>query len=106
MLKKKREIAEAQSQHAVDERKSCVTQAHICRRYPIGAELIGASETHFRVWAPKAPRLDVVLEESTMRNARRTFHPLQREEGGYFSGVANAGPGSLYRFRVDNNNEH
>src|SRR2546430_507049 len=46
MLKKKREIAEAQSQHAVDERKSCVTQAHICRRYPIGAELIGANEMH------------------------------------------------------------
>src|SRR5438477_6198215 len=24
------------------------------RRYPIGAELIGPNQTHFRVWAPKA----------------------------------------------------
>ena len=32
------------------------------RRYPIGAELIGEGRTHFRVWAPKAKQLEVVLE--------------------------------------------
>src|SRR5437667_490967 len=106
MLKRKREIAEAQSRPAVAERKTGVTQAHICRRYPIGAELIGANETHFRVWAPKARRVDLVLEESAAKNARRTFHPLEREEGSYFSGTANAAAGSLYRFRIDNNPEH
>src|SRR5207253_4103710 len=106
MLKRKREIADAQSRPAADERKTGVTQAHICRRYPIGAELIGANETHFRVWAPKARRVDLVLEESAAKNARRTFHPLEREEGSYFSGTANAAAGSLYRFRIDNNPEH
>ncbi len=106
MLKRKREIAEAQSRPAAEERKTGVTQAHICRRYPIGAELIGANETHFRVWAPKARRVDLVLEESAAKNARRTFHPLEREEGSYFSGTANAAAGSLYRFRIDNNPEH
>jgi maltooligosyltrehalose trehalohydrolase len=102
MLKKKREIAEAQSRPAADERKTGVTQARICRRYPIGSELIGANETHFRVWAPKAQRIDVVLEDSAEKNANRTFHPLACEDGGYFSGVARAAAGSLYRFRVNN----
>src|SRR5712692_1823169 len=105
MLKRKREIAEAQSQHAVDERKTGVTQARICRRYPIGAELIGANKTHFRVWAPKAQHVDLVLEESAEKNAKRTFHPLQAEEGGYFSCMANAGARALYRFRI-NKAEH
>src|ERR1700730_348991 len=102
MLKKKREIAEAQSRRAADERKTGVTQARICRRYPIGAELIGANETHFRVWAPKAQRVDLVLEESEAKNAKRSFHPMAAEERGYFAGIANVGAGSLYRFRVNN----
>src|SRR6266581_4464276 len=72
------------------------------RRYPIGAELIGENETHFRVWAPKAQHVDLVLEESAAKNAKRTFHPLEAEEGGYFSGVTNVGAGACYRFRVNN----
>ena len=71
------------------------------RRYPIGAELIGENKTHFRVWAPKAQHVDLVLEESAAKNAKRTFHPLEAEEGGYFSGVASAGAGACYRFRVN-----
>ena len=73
----------------------------ISRRYPIGAELIGRNQTHFRVWAPKADDVDLVLEESAKRDAKRTFHPLEREEGGYFSGSADVGAGALYRFRVN-----
>src|SRR3989442_9767828 len=75
------------------------------RRYPIGAELIGPNQTHFRVWAPKAQDVDLVLEESAKKEAKRTFHPLEREDNGYFSGVANVGAGALYRFRV-NKAEH
>lgn len=72
------------------------------RRYPIGAELIGANETHFRLWAPKAQNLDLVLEESAEQHAKRSFQPLKREPDGYFSGTSNVGAGALYRFRVDN----
>jgi maltooligosyltrehalose trehalohydrolase len=71
------------------------------RRYPIGAELIGPNETHFRIWAPKAQRVDVVLEDSAAKNSRREFHALEAEEGGYFSGAAGAGGGARYRFRVN-----
>ena len=73
------------------------------RRYPIGAELIGPDQAHFRVWAPKAQRVDLVLEDSAAKNPRQTFHALEAEEGGYFSGAANAGAGGRYRFCVNNN---
>ena len=72
------------------------------RRYPIGAEIIAANETHFRLWAPKVQQVDVVLEASAEKNARRTFHPLTREESGYFSGSVTTAAGACYRFRVDN----
>src|SRR6476646_8196861 len=69
------------------------------RRYPIGAELIGENQTHFRVWAPKARKIDVVLQGAT--EAKLKFYPLTAESGGYFSGAANVGSGARYRFRVN-----
>jgi maltooligosyltrehalose trehalohydrolase len=78
-----------------------MTDAKVKRRYPIGAELIGEGLTHFRVWAPKAKRLEVVLESSPENEAERTFHPLEEEEGGYFSGAVAAAAGAFYRFRLN-----
>jgi maltooligosyltrehalose trehalohydrolase len=78
-----------------------MTDAKVQRRYPIGAELIGQGLTHFRVWAPKAKRLEVVLESSPENEAERTFHPLEEEEGGYFSGAVAAEVGAFYRFRLN-----
>jgi len=69
------------------------------RRYPIGAELVGEDQTHFRVWAPKARQVDVVLENVSEREPK--IYPLTAEPGGYFSGAANAGAGARYRFRVN-----
>ena len=71
------------------------------RGYPIGAELIGPDQTHFRVWAPKAQRVDLVLEGSAAQTQGQEFHTLIPEKDGYFSGSANAGPGACYRFRVN-----
>lgn len=68
-------------------------------RFTIGAEVVPAEGTRFRVWAPKCSRIDAVVE--TPRDSSRIFE-LQKENGGYFSGfVADAMPGSLYRFRLD-----
>src|SRR5260370_4821225 len=102
MVERKKEINETHSRNTADGRKTCVTDPRELRRYPIGAEVIGANETHFRVWAPKATHVDVVLEESAAKNARRTFHPLQPEDNGYFSGSAEARADDCYRLRVDN----
>ena len=64
------------------------------RRYPIGAEVVPGG-VHFRVWAPRRTRVEVVLE-------RGCAVELEREESGHFSGqVREAGAGSLYRFRLD-----
>jgi maltooligosyltrehalose trehalohydrolase len=66
----------------------------VARRYPIGAELAEGG-VHFRVWAPAARRLAVVLED-------RREVALEPERGGYFAGyVAGIGAGTHYRFRLD-----
>jgi maltooligosyltrehalose trehalohydrolase len=71
------------------------------RRYPIGAEFVGPDQTHFRVWAPKAQHVDLILEEGAGKNARQTCHALEAEGAGYFSGHANAGADTRYWFRVN-----
>jgi maltooligosyltrehalose trehalohydrolase len=46
--------------------------------------------------------MSILLSKKTQRkNAKRTFHPLEPEEDGYFSGVARVGAGACYRFRVN-----
>jgi maltooligosyltrehalose trehalohydrolase len=69
------------------------------RRYPIGAELIAENQTHFRVWAPKADKVDVVLEDA--REAKPKFFPMTAESGGYFSCAASASSEARYRFRIN-----
>src|SRR5438094_4432505 len=71
------------------------------RRYPIGAEIIIENKTHFRVWAPKANVLEVVVESSVERSAERTFHSLTREPDDHFSGTVSCGAGTRYRFRLN-----
>ncbi len=68
----------------------------ISRRLPVGAEVVPEG-VHFRVWAPKRRRVEVVFEGGRTRDLE-----LTPEAGGYFSGlVAGAGAGALYRFRLD-----
>ena len=49
------------------------------RRYPIGAELMEGG-VHFRVWAPAAKKLTLVLESPEPRELA-----LRAEDGGYHS---------------------
>ena len=65
------------------------------RQLPIGAEVRRDGGTHFRVWAPRRRRVEVVLE------AGPRAVELGAEGNGYFSGVAPAPAGSRYRFRLD-----
>src|SRR5215471_3838490 len=72
---------------------------HRKRRYPIGAEVIDGNKTDFRVWAPKARGLNVVVEDGA--NSKREFYALMPEADGYFSGTIDVGVGARYRLRVD-----
>jgi maltooligosyltrehalose trehalohydrolase len=76
------------------------------RRLPIGAELL-PDGVHFRVWAPKAHTVEVVLEGTASANSETKSENflafrLEPEEKGYFSGlVKEAADGNLYRFRIN-----
>lgn len=66
----------------------------IPRRFPVGAELQPGG-VHFRVWAPRRKSVAVAFESGGEA-------PLQREVGGYFSGLASgAANGARYRYRLD-----
>src|SRR5215213_5207324 len=70
----------------------------LARRLPVGAEALPGGGVHFRVWAPRRRRVEVVFEGG------RAAGPLvlEAEEGGYFSGLAEGlTEGALYRFRLD-----
>jgi maltooligosyltrehalose trehalohydrolase len=67
------------------------------RRLPQGAEVLPQRQgVHFRVWAPRRRKVEVVCEGTTVAA------PLTAEADGYFAGlVKEAGPGTLYRYRLD-----
>jgi maltooligosyltrehalose trehalohydrolase len=68
-------------------------QQRVRPRLPNGAELT-RDGVHFRVWAPKAERIDVVIDGAG--------YPLARESNDYFSGVvAGIAAGTRYGFRID-----
>src|SRR5262245_25475487 len=74
------------------------------RRLPVGAEVQAGRGTHFRVWAPKRSRVEVVIEGRAGHPARNVSMAveLEPEGNGYFGGhLADAGAGTLYRFRLD-----
>jgi maltooligosyltrehalose trehalohydrolase len=61
----------------------------------LGAQ-VTAEGVHFRCWAPKPRKLEVVLEP------QGTAHALTREPDGHWAGVvAEASTGMTYRYRVD-----
>lgn len=61
--------------------------AHLC---PNHSDL-----TTFRVWAPLAQQVDVVL------SATQEVFPLSATDAGYFTGAIEAPAGTLYRYRID-----
>jgi maltooligosyltrehalose trehalohydrolase len=70
------------------------------RRLPIGAELQQDRWAHFRVWAPRRRKVEVVLEGSAEGS-----HRLLVGADGYFAGFAPAPVGTRYRFRLDGENQ-
>ncbi len=70
-------------------------QSTVERRWPIGVEPLPGG-AHARVWAPKAKRVELVVEPDGPAIA------LDDEGNGYFSGaVTGLEAGGLYRFRLD-----
>ena len=74
------------------------------RHFPIGAESLPQGGVHFRVWASRRERVEVILEGEAEESEGATPHvvELTPEGGGYFSSlVASARAGMLYYYRLD-----
>jgi maltooligosyltrehalose trehalohydrolase len=72
------------------------------RRLPIGAEVLPRGVVHFRVWAPGCQRLAVIIECGLGAGATELEISLLPEGNGYFSNrVTSAGAGTLYHYRLD-----
>src|SRR5262249_26386515 len=64
---------------------------------PIGATVLPGAGVRFRVWAPSPRSIELVLEGRPSGAVA-----LKREPEGFFSAtVKDAGPGTLFRYRVD-----
>jgi maltooligosyltrehalose trehalohydrolase len=60
-------------------------------RLSFGANLVGPEQTQFRIWAPGQRRLSLGIEESEPL-------PMAACSGGWFEAVVNCGPGTKYRY--------
>ncbi|HET7757149.1 MAG TPA: alpha-amylase family glycosyl hydrolase, partial [Steroidobacteraceae bacterium] len=79
------------------DRESPLRRGH---EMPFGAQLSATGEVRFRLWAPAARRVELVLCDT----AGSALHSaaMERLDGGWFALVTGAaGVGSLYRYRVD-----
>ncbi|HET9107274.1 MAG TPA: malto-oligosyltrehalose trehalohydrolase [Steroidobacteraceae bacterium] len=66
---------------------------------PFGAQLLPDGRVRFRLWAPAAARVELVLEPA---EGRERILPLERAADGFLELVtAEAHAGSLYRYRID-----
>jgi malto-oligosyltrehalose trehalohydrolase len=68
---------------------------------PFGAEVREDGSVRFRLWAPKAERVELCLQ-----NSEKTTIELRGGNAGWFELVTHkAGPGSRYMFRIDGKTE-
>ena len=71
---------------------------------PFGAEFTAGGEVRFRLWAPAARQVELLLCDP--RGAAVQAAPMQALEDGFFALVTSAaGAGSLYRYRIDGTRE-
>ena len=67
---------------------------------PFGAQVRADGSVRFRLWAPAASRVDLVLERVERGTSERL--PMKRIEGGFLELVTpTARAGSRYRYRID-----
>jgi malto-oligosyltrehalose trehalohydrolase len=60
---------------------------------PFGAEVLPGGGVRFRLWAPGAKKVELVLGERRL--------PMPAAQGWHELAVAEAGPGTLYGYRID-----
>lgn len=74
-----------------------MSQQDLSNPRPLGAYRISPQEVEFRVWAPRAENVAVILNPEI---AERRIS-LEHESSGYFAGVAEASVGDVYLFELE-----
>ena len=64
---------------------------------PFGASYLGDGRTRFRLWAPAAASIELEL----LAGASAKAQPMARQDGGWFECVADAAPGTRYRYVLE-----
>lgn len=73
----------------------------IRRRLPVGAEVIASNGTSFRVWAPKAKNLSIILNSQVSNPVK-----MEAEQEGYWSAfISFAKPGDQYQFQFEDSQQ-
>ena len=65
---------------------------------PFGGDYLGDGKTRFALWAPAAENVELLLEGGEAL-------PMKRGESEAFILVAEAPPGTRYRYRIDDESE-
>ncbi|MGH8296587.1 MAG: alpha-amylase family glycosyl hydrolase, partial [Steroidobacteraceae bacterium] len=65
---------------------------------PFGAQVLPDGQVRFRLWAPAARRVELVLESAP---AAARMLPLEGSGGGWAELITEAHGGALYRYRID-----
>ena len=66
-------------------------------RMPFGAELVGGGMTSFRLWAPSASRVELVL----LAGKDPEYIAMEGTSGGWREAIVPAAAGMRYRFRIE-----
>ncbi|WP_347556729.1 malto-oligosyltrehalose trehalohydrolase [Robbsia sp. KACC 23696] len=74
--------------------------AHFSRTLPFGAQPTGTDHTRFRLWAPSAKAVDLVLVAQSGAAGDGTVLPMSAVEDGWFELEAACGAGTRYQYRV------
>ena len=83
---------------------------HYMHCLPFGAQLIGAArakpQTRFRFWAPSCRAVQVVFDDARADDGS-PIPPLEMTDtgSGWFEAQAPCGPGTRYRYRIDDGQE-
>src|SRR4051812_39121695 len=67
----------------------------------LGANLNAGGECEFRVWAPKAQRVEIKLQRKARAGEQAEVIAMRREDDGHFALQTNAAAGDKYAYMVD-----
>lgn len=86
---------------AKSECSNMTNEALFQRKFPVGAEVLPTGGVHFRLWAPDAHQVTLILEDPSQRLIMASLDMLQELQGYWSCFVPDAETGMLYHFQLN-----